>query len=168
MNIESNVSKISEQMTFYQTLSVVLLALAVIFTIAAIVVWFVLKIPHSFKVLTGIGAGRELQKIKSDTKAGLANKSVTDNKAVLNWTTSSFSNPASAEVVPPKGFEETQLLTDVYDGSEETQLLSEVISDTEETQLLSDIEDRASESPAINIDFEVEEEIKITGSNESL
>ena len=168
MNIESNVSKISEQMALYQSISVVLLVLAVIFTIAAVVVWFVFKIPHSFKVLTGIGAGRELEKIKSDTRAGIANISVNDNRAVLNWNTTGYTKPAATVAGNMSGSEETELLQDVYDGSEETQLLTDLDLSSEETVLLSDLIGDDEKTTVLNSGFEIEEEIKFTGADQLL
>ena len=151
MNIESNVSKISQQTSLFNNLSIIFLVLAIIFAIAAIVVWFVFKIPHSFRVITGIGAGREIQKIKTDTKSGVAPKSVDGNKAILTWNTSEIFN------------KKVDIVTE-SDGSEETMLLSD-IEDADATQLLSEVE---KEKVIDKNGFEIEEEIKFTGAEEIL
>ena len=137
--------EITSKTTMLGSISLILLVTGIAFLIASIVIFILLDIPHSIKVLTGIGANKDIAKINKDNKNG-SGLSVTDKsiKAALSWNIS-----GRLDRVPnlDYGKEETQLLV------EETTLLDE-----EETQLLSDVEK----------DFEMEEDIIITGTEEKI
>ncbi|WP_458459537.1 hypothetical protein [Pseudobutyrivibrio sp.] len=142
----TDVTNVTEQMKFYQTLGLSLLVIAIVFALIAIVFWFVLKIPHSIKVLTGMGVEKEIRKISSTTKTGMEYIGQNRQKAALSWNTSGLLNKNSVD-------------------SDETVLLSEVEATTvldsgdEGTVLLSDINRPVSEKVA---GFEIEDEIVIT------
>lgn len=131
-----------------------MIVLSISFGILAIVLWFVFKIPHSIKVLTKIGASKDIQSF------GNVNIRRTSN-AVLTWNTSEMldKNPEESKV-------------EAYD-DEATILLEE------ETALLQvespeDVETGAEketglESPKENDKgFEIQEEIIITGTENDL
>ncbi len=143
----TDVTNVTEQMQLYQTLGLTLLIVAVVFTIMAIVFWFVLKIPHSIKVLTGMGVEKEIKKISSTTKSGMGYSGKNQQKAVLSWNTSGLLNNDAVD-------DETVLLSEV----EETTVLNTNDED-EGTVLLTDLNNPTSEKVA---GFEIEDEIVIT------
>lgn len=170
MGINSNATSINEQMSFYSTLSMVLLVVAIIFFITAIVLWFVFKIPHSFRVLTGVGVDKEIREISSATKTGNEYAHQSHNKAVITWNTSGMLNRV------PASEEETALLLEDSDSttvleSEETQLLGVQPTPNQmwadETIVLNQSEDAGGNMPSSS-DFEIEEEIIITGTDKKL
>ncbi|MBQ3773018.1 MAG: hypothetical protein II833_01375 [Pseudobutyrivibrio sp.] len=142
----TDVTNVTEQMKFYQTLGLSLLVIAIVFALIAIVFWFVLKIPHSIKVLTGMGVEKEIRKISSTTKTGMEYIGKNRQKAALSWNTSGLLNKSSVDS------DETVLLSEV----EATTVLD---SDDEGTVLLSDINRPVAEKVA---GFEIEDEIVIT------
>ena len=143
----TDVTNVTEQMQLYQTLGLTLLIVAVVFTIMAIVFWFVLKIPHSIKVLTGMGVEKEIKKISSTTKSGMGYAGKNQQKAVLSWNTSGLLDNNAVD-------DETVLLSEV----EETTVLNTNDED-EGTVLLTDLNNPTSEKVA---GFEIEDEIVIT------
>lgn len=165
MNLQTNVETITEQTQLFQSIAVILLALAIVFLIASIVIFIVFKIPHSFRVLTGMGMNKEMSRAAAGDRKR--------QKATLNWGASDSLNKrienettiledeetmilTGADATTLLGSEETTVL-----GSEETTLLGSeetTLLGTEETTLLSDYE-------ANNSMFEMEDDIKITGSN---
>ena len=142
MEFNSSVNMINEQASEYQQLVIVLIVVASIFGIAAIVIWFVFDIGHSIKVVTGMGVGREIKKIKEDTKEGKGAKSNGNYKTVTNWSTSGLLKRS-----------------DSTDFGEKTAVL-ESLEECEETVVL----ENKNPSEA----FVIEEEIKLTGTNEKL
>ncbi|MBE5904972.1 MULTISPECIES: hypothetical protein [Pseudobutyrivibrio] len=136
----TSLNEVSGQTEFLNTMSLILMIISVTFLVAAIVLWFVLKIPHSFKVLTGVGAGKSISKLKEGSKNGTAAYYVnTDVHASLNWNTSAR---LDNRVLPNEDDEGTVVL------NEDTVLLSE------DTVVLSN-----------NDGFEINEDIIYTNGN---
>ncbi|MBP5326006.1 MAG: hypothetical protein J6Y86_11005 [Pseudobutyrivibrio sp.] len=136
----TSLNNLSGQTEFLNTMSLVLMIISVTFLVAAIVLWFVLKIPHSFKVLTGVGSGKSISKLKEGSKSGTAYYVNTDVHASLNWNTSSkLDNRAFVN----KNDDETVIL------NEDTVLLNE------ETVVLNNSNDG----------FEINEDIIFTNGN---
>ena len=134
----TNINDISGQTDFLNTMSLILMIFSIAFLVAAIVLWFVFKIPHCFKVLTGIGAGKSISKLEEGAKRGEASYYVnTDVKAALSWNTSAKLNRYTS------------------DGNDETQLLDE------ETVVLFDETVVLDSSDG----FEINEDIMMTGAN---
>ena len=122
-----NIESIAEQTGVYQSLGIILLVVAVTMLIAAVVIFVVFKIPHSIRVLTGMGG-----------KKGKVRTTPRDNKATVSWNTS--------ELLKNKSTNEDA--TTVLDSDETTILEPEVSGD--ETTVL----------------FEIEDDIRIAGSNQ--
>lgn len=59
-----DVTEVARKASDYQTISVVLMISAILCAVAALVLWFVFRIPHAFSVLTGIGARREIAQLE--------------------------------------------------------------------------------------------------------
>ncbi|MDC7280699.1 hypothetical protein NXH64_14445 [Butyrivibrio fibrisolvens] len=160
MDLQTNVETITEQTQLFQSIAVILLALAIVFLIASIVIFIVFNIPHSFRVLTGMGMNKEMSRAAAGDRKR--------QKATLNWNTSGSLNKNVENETTILEDEETVILSSVDAtavleteettvlGCEETTLLG-----TEETTLLSDYE-------ANNSLFEMEDDIKITGSNKHI
>lgn len=88
MSKQISVNTISEQASSYKQVSVALIIVAIIFAILTTVLWFVLNILHSLRVLTGLGVSKEMKKIKSDASYG-SNQAVRGGqRASLTWNTS--------------------------------------------------------------------------------
>ena len=105
--------------------------------------WFVLDIPHSIRVLTGLGAAKSIDELTEGAKHGLMRNSSSKLQASLNWNTS-----AKLDRTVPKVQQEaleTELL------SPETELL---FPETPETEILEG--------------FKIEEDIIITGTDKKL
>ena len=178
MNLQANVETITEQTQLFQSIAIILLVITIALFIASIVIFIVFKIPHSFRVLTGIGMNKEISKTNSDNR--------TRQKATLSWNTSGALNkkaPVENETTILESNETTILsdmdATTVLAGEETTVLVSDettvlgsdettvLVSDettvlnSDETTLLSDMEDS-------NSLFEMEDDIKITGSNKQI
>jgi hypothetical protein len=188
-----NANEIAEKISFYENLSLILIILAIVFAIISIVLFFVLKVSRSIRVLSGMGVDKEIRKISEDTQLGNSYSKQSHSKAALNWTTSDMRNPNPAT-------EETQLLDDAngtYAG-DETQLLVEdpdattilgaasdattvlgtnvdadattvlgADTDFDATTVLSNTDPDATtvlSETAQNVGFEIEEEIVITGN----
>ena len=134
MGILLSATEISEKITYYRTISIILGVTTIVFTIAAIIIWFRLGVFHSIKVLLGMGIDKEIQKISEDTKLGNTYSKQSHSKATLSWNTSGL----------------------LRHDEEETCLL-----DTDETQLLD--EGTTLLEPINSDDFEIEEEIIMTG-----
>ncbi len=168
MDLQTNVETITEQTQLFQSIAVILLALAIVFLIASIVIFIVFKIPHSFRVLTGMGMNKEMSRAAAGDRKR--------EKATLNWNTSGSLNKkvefettilteeetmilAEGDATAVLGSEETTVL-----GTDETTVLASdetTLLGTEETTLLSDYE-------AQNSLFEMEDDIKITGTNKQI
>lgn len=142
----TDVTNVTDEIQLYQTLGLTLLIVAMVFAIMAIVIWFVLKIPHSIKVLTGMGVEKEIKKISSTTKSGLGYAGQNHQKAVLSWNTSGLLKNNAVDD------NETVLLSEV----EETTVLN---ADAEDTVLITDLNNPIPEKVT---GFEIEDEIVIT------
>ena len=131
-----------------------MIVLAICFGILAIVLWFVFKIPHSIKVLTKIGASKDIQSF------GNVRVSRTSN-AVLNWNTSEMLDKNPEENIPESYEDEATILL------EETILLQEESEQDFETSV--EEKETGIESPKENDKgFEIQEEIIITGTENDL
>ncbi len=168
MNIQSNVKTITEQTQLFQNIALVLLIVCIAFVIASVVFFIVFKIPHSFRVLTGMGMNKEMSKsakASSDRKRATLSWGASDSlskmhKDSFNVSEAFKQNEAFEETtiledeqtILLSDFDATTLLNDETTllGSEETTLLG-----SEETVLLSDLD------PI----FEMEDDIKITVRN---
>ena len=184
MGINSNAAGIAEQTSFYETLALVLLILAIFFAVTAIVLCIVLKVPHAIRVLTGMGVDKEIRQISQETQMGNSYSKQSHNKATLTWNTAGRLDRKPED-------DETQRLEDdgtallqpaqqfgkqTYQG-DETQLL-----DPEATTVLSSTDGFEIDNDATTVlgaalnfdsdattvlgdsDFEIEEEIIITGN----
>ena len=131
-----------------------MIVLAICFGILAIVLWFVFKIPHSIKVLTKIGASKDIQSF------GNVRVSRTSN-AVLNWNTSEMLDKNPEENIPESYEDEATILL------EETILLQEESEQDFETSV--EEKETGIESPKEkDKGFEIQEEIIITGTENDL
>lgn len=131
-----------------------MIVLAICFGILAIVLWFVFKIPHSIKVLTKIGASKDIQSF------GNVRVSRTSN-AVLNWNTSEMLDKNPEENIPESYEDEATILL------EETILLQEENEQDFETSV--EEKETGIESPKEkDKGFEIQEEIIITGTENDL
>jgi hypothetical protein len=151
MNLQTNVETITEQTQLFQSIAIILLGVAIMLFIVSVVFFIVFKIPHSFRVLTGIGISKEIKKAAVDNSAR--------KRATLSWNTSGSLNQAADD-------KETTVLEEMETtvlGEEETTVLTEeeINAGLAETTLLSDYEDE-------NSLFEMEDDIKITGSNKQI
>ena len=175
----SNATSINEQMSFYSTLSIILLIIAVVFFVTAVVLWFVFKIPHSFRVLTGAGVDKEIRQISSATKSGVGYVDNSKNKAVISWNTSGMLNRTQQDEETALLIEDeaTMLLTASSDpdatvvlGSEmdadATVVLDNLDYDPDATVVLDDLQEPLSQdAKSAPAGFEIEDEIIITGNS---
>ena len=170
MSLQSNVETITEQTQLFQSLAMILLIVAIALLIASVVIFIVFKIPHSFRVITGMGLNKEMKKATSAER--------NRQKATLTWNTSEIlANQVDNEATMVLAEEETILLRDdnattllnEMRGSEETTVLSEA-SGSEETTVLNEKNDSDETTVLSNNDsfFAMEDDIKITGSNKSI
>lgn len=174
-----NANEIAEKISFYENLALILIILAIVFTIVSVALWFVLKISHSIRVISGVGVDKEIKKISEDTQHGNVYSKQSHKTAALSWNTSGLLDKEAKS-------DETQLLED--DGtallvSDETQLLGDqdattilgadpdattvLGADLDATTVLGVFDPDATTvlTPgACNGDFEIEEEIVITGN----
>ena len=134
-----NIESIAEQTGVYQSLGIILLVVAVTMLIAAVVIFIVFKIPHSIRVLTGMGGGK---KVKARTTPR-------DNKATVSWNTS--------ELLKNKSTNEDA--TTVLDSDETT-----ILGNDDETTIL----DQKVVSDETTVLFEMEDDIRIVGSNQKI
>lgn len=138
MNLQ-NVESVAEQTQFYQSLGIILLVVALAMVIASIVIFIIFKIPHSIRVLTGMGHG------KKDT----VRKTPRESKATVSWNTS--------ELLKNKSSEEDA--TTVLDSDETT-----ILENDGETTIL----DQNVVSDETTVLFEMEDDIRIAGSNQRI
>ena len=160
MNLQTNVETITEQTQLFQSIAVILFALAIVFLIASIVIFIVFKIPHSFRVLTGMGMNKEISKAAAGDRKR--------QKATLNWGTSGPLNSdeetmllADSDATTVLGCDETTVL-----GCDETTVLGcdeTTVLGCDETTVLDS--DETTVLTGINDIFQMEDDIKITGSN---
>ncbi|WP_028243212.1 hypothetical protein [Pseudobutyrivibrio ruminis] len=139
MNVQSNIETITEQTQFFTNLSIIFLVIAIALLIAEIIIFIVFKIPHSIRVLTGMGGGK---KVKARTTPR-------DNKATVSWNTS--------ELLKNKSTNEDA--TTVLDSDETT-----ILENDDETTIL----DQKVVSDETTVLFEMEDDIRIVGSNQKI
>ncbi len=189
MNSQITVETVTEKIQQLTNISVVLLAVSVALFIAAIIVFIVFKIPHSIRVLTGMGKGKEINRINHDARSGQARTYTANHRATVSWNNSerlSISEKLSIsgklnKAAAATDDEATTLLVDdeatTLLTSEETILLSDdstTLLGAEETTLLSDDSTTLLGEEETTLlsdltplgkdsDFEMEEDIKITG-----
>lgn len=137
----NSVDTINKQATEYQQLGILFIVISVLFAIAAILLWIVLDVRHSIRVLTGVGMDKEIRKIRETSKSG---KGLRDEKSrqVIAWNTSGLLKKERSARLDE---EATTVLDDIELMDEETTVLEE-----------------------ISEDFVIEEEIKITGTNKNI
>ena len=137
----NSVDTINKQATEYQQLGILFIVISVLFAIAAILLWIVLDVRHSIRVLTGVGMDKEIRKIRETSKSG---KGLRDEKSrqVIAWNTSGLLKREKSARLDE---EATTVLDDIELMDEETTVLEE-----------------------ISEDFVIEEEIKITGTNRNI
>lgn len=182
MSLQSNVETITEQTQLFQSLAIILMVVAIAFFIAAIIIFIVFKIPHSFRVLTGVGLNKEINKAASGERnrqkaaltwgtSGALTKRVDDDATSLlveDETIILCNDDATTVLDSVAGSEETTILgggsfseettvLDSFSGNDETTVLDS-LSENDETTVLSGAE---------NI-FQMEDDIKITGSNKNI
>ena len=153
MNINSNVEAITEQTQFYDNLSILLLLVAIVLVVAAVVIFIVFDIPHSFRVLTGVGAGR---KSKKDSL-----KERDKEKAKISWGTSKLLKK-----------EENEDATTVLSNDETVVLIDSdattVLMDNDATTVLASDETTVLNTGNENLVFQMQDDIKITGSDKNI
>lgn len=173
-----NVEIITEQTQLYQNIAIVLLVVAILLFITSVVLFIVLKIPHSFRVLTGMGINKELSKESAgrDKKKAiltwgasgtLTKKIENDATTLLDDDATTLLGDTDATTVLGGG-DETTLLS----GSDETTLLlgndeTTLLSPSDETTLLTPSDETTLLSDVSDI-FQMEDDIKITGSNQQI
>ena len=158
MNVQ-NVETITEQTQLYQNLAIILMVGAVLMLVLSIVLIIVFRIPHSFRVLTGMGIDKEISKAATNR-----NK----QKATLTWGNSGALNKNNddATTLLDADNDATTLLgedndaTTVLGMDEGTTVLQ-----SDETTLLAESDETTLLSESTNGFFQMEDDIKITGSN---
>ncbi len=178
----SNATTINEQMSFYSTLSIVLMAIAIVLLVAAIVMWFIFKIPHSFRVLTGAGVEKEIRQLSSATKSGAGYIDNGKNKAVISWNTSTNLNTKTQDDETELLINNSQYTMNNLVDNEATMVLDQGAPlesnmafdsqnfDPEATMVLDDLNFDPEATTVLDGNqkpdgFEIEEEIIITGNN---
>lgn len=191
MNSQISVETITQQINHYNNLALVLLVASISMLVSAVVLFIALNIPHSIRVLTGMGMSKEINRISKDAKDGKS-RAASSRKATVSWNSEKLSNSGKL------GNEEKLSITDKFEhavysidseattvlgaddattvlgaddattvlGCDETTVLAEdatTLLQDEKTTLLSDFTPRPA--PAA---FEFEEDIKITGSNKRI
>ncbi|SDI35738.1 hypothetical protein SAMN05421493_11245 [Pseudobutyrivibrio sp. 49] len=174
MNLQTNVETITEQTQLFQGIAIILLVVAIALFIASIVIFIVFNIPHSFRVLTGMGMNKEMSRAASGERKRA--------KATLSWgssdnlnknaaiSISSALNNAEEDATTLLADEETTLLSNGDDttvlNSDETTVLGcdeTTVLGCDETTVLDS--DETTVLTGINDIFQMEDDIKITGSN---
>lgn len=180
MNSQLTVETITEQINKYNNIAFVLLVASIAMLITAIVLFIALNIPHSIRVLTGMGMSKEINKKSKDAKSGKSSYAA-NHKATVSWSNSGNLNNSGKVTISGKlnktvasmdmGDEATTVLgpddpTTILD-DQETTLLSSSDETTllvdEATTLLANFRPRAA-APS----FEFGEDIKITGSRQRI
>lgn len=191
MNSQISVETITQQINHYNNLALVLLVASIAMLVSAVVLFIALNIPHSIRVLTGMGMSKEINRISKDAKDGKS-RAASSRKATVSW------NSEKLSISGMLGNEEKLSITDKFEhavystdseattvlgeddattvlgaddattvlGCDETTVLTDdatTLLQDEETTLLSDFTPRPA--PAA---FEFEEDIKITGSNKPI
>ena len=137
----TSVEMINKQANEMHQLGMVFIAIAVVFAIIAIILWRVLNISHSIKVVTGVGIDKELKKIKEEAKDGSRYYQNKGTKPIITWNTSGLlKRDKSGEL------------------EEKTTLLEEIDDSDMQTTVLDPKE----------YGFVIEEDIRITGTDKSI
>lgn len=136
----NSVDLINRQVTEYQQLAVLLIVVAIVFAIATVALWFVLDIYHAIRVITGVGMDKELRKIRESSKSGTGTAQVNPG-TVVTWNTSGLLRRDKSKKLD----HQTRVL-------EENEFLEEATTILEE----------------ISEDFVIEEDIKITGTDQNI
>lgn len=182
MNSQFTVETITEKINQYNNIAFVLLVASIAMLVSAIVLFITLNIPHSIRVLTGMGMSKEINKISSDAKNGKVRASASNHKAVVSWNNSgnlSGNNaklPDLPDIPMALGSEATTVLgpddpTTILAEDEQTTILASeettVLAPEETTILTSEETTLLSEDLSMDTapGFEMEEDIKITGIN---
>jgi hypothetical protein len=190
MNILLNANTVTENIAHYEKMSRMLLILAIVFAVITVILGVVFKISKTIRVLSGMGSGKEIKKISQDTQAGMG-YAKKNTKAIISWGGSNILSVKSGnEETTVLQDENTSLLeeegTSVLKDNECTTVLSsgetEVLADGATTVLSEDGDAGADiplgvqedfilslvnspvENKNDNPDFEIEEEIIITGN----
>ena len=115
----TSVEMINNQADEMHQLGIVFIVIAIIFAILAIVLWRMLNISHSFKVVTGVGIDKELKKIKEDSINVSGHYHNSGSKQIITWNTSGLlKRDKSSELE-----ESTTILEEVSDSNEQTTVL---------------------------------------------
>ncbi len=136
----NSVEIINQQASEYRELGILLIVVAIVFAIAAVVLWIVLDISHSIRVITGVGMDKELRKIREKSKSGKGLKSERAGQ-VIAWNTSGLLKKEKSARL-----------------DESTTVIEEYEFDEEATTVLEEI----------NEDFVIEDEIRITGTDKKI
>ena len=125
---------------YYNLLSVVSLAMFVVLTVMAIIMWFKLDIRHYIAVLTGSEARRNIDRIKKDAASGeVQTDRRRKNKAVVSWNASE--ETAGAKVDYSRNVPASSAKDMAYD-PDKTVVLGQ--PDPYATMVLSEIDRQAS------------------------
>ena len=137
----TSVEMINKQANEMHQLGMVFIAIAVVFAIIAIILWRVLNISHSIKVVTGVGIDKELKKIKEEAKDGSRYYQNKGTKQIITWNTSGLLKwDKSGELE-----EKTTVLEEIDDSDMQT-----IVLDPKE------------------YGFVIEEDIRIAGTDKSI
>ena len=137
----TSVEMINKQANEMHQLGMVFIAIAVVFAIIAIILWRVLNISHSIKVVTGVGIDKELKKIKEEAKDGSRYYQNKGTKQIITWNTSGLLK---------------------WDKSGELE---------EKTTVLEEIDDSDMQTTVLDpkeYGFVIEEDIRIAGTDKSI
>lgn len=137
-----SVEQINQQAAQTRQLGFVLIIIAIVFAIVAVILWKILEISHSIKVITGVGVGKELKKIKEESQSGSGLYQGNRLKSVITWNTSGLL----------KRDHSSQL------SDEQTTVLEECNLSDEQTTVLEESQ----------YGFVIEEEIRITGTDKQI
>lgn len=91
MNSQLSVETITQQINHYNNLALVLLVASIAMLVSAVVLFIALNIPHSIRVLTGMGMSKEINKISKDAKNGKSRAS-SSHKATVSWNSEKLSS----------------------------------------------------------------------------
>ena len=136
--MDLNGTDITNQVSLYQNISIILIIISITLLIAAGVLWFVFDIPHSIKVVARLGYRKKIKRVPNVD----GDKS---NKVIISWNTSGLLKARDDEEDATVVLEDTTNLLD-----DETVVL-------DVNQNFDKIEG-----------FEIEENIKMLGTDKSL
>ena len=108
MNSQISVETITQQINHYNNLALVLLVASISMLVSAVVLFIALNIPHSIRVLTGMGMSKEINRISKDAKDGKS-RAASSRKATVSWNSEKLSNSGKL------GNEEKLSITDKFE-----------------------------------------------------